>query len=460
MADVYVCPPPESGLISGSAGQLFAIIVSAAYPVLILASLLFFRYFQSSSVYLRKRSFGVVCFSACGALVAWSVTSLYDAVGPDKYPCALFGLLTLGLFLMVNLPPLFALTRYRNEMAAIKLAQKRYGQLVDPKATDADTLSLPTMSQAFAGHLRLTFGSREKQDKLLHAKFARSIYFPLFYGGINALPYLIYYFVKVGTDPRYYQGCYGCEIDETDSAFLLSMSIFGSGMGVCLNSSRVTKHDALRIVRECVFVWLASGVLITITFILILVDPGNLYSMHLFNWKILLIFSVCATIYIQTIHQVIMSQLLQRQLLLSGYINQVERFKDVMNNKGLKQDLRNHLNSELSGEILPFLESVENFKANFDRDGSEHRSNDIFDTFIVRFAPLEINLSSATRDKLLDHRDLVSPEMFDKAYDEIKVNLLNDGFARYLQELKKPRQDRASLAVTSEVTTTNATYDV
>jgi hypothetical protein len=449
----YICPPPHPGLIQGGGGQTFAIVAAVIYPIVLLVSIFIFLYFRNTSVFLRKRSLNVIVYTSMGAMVTWSCTALYDALSPAAYPCALFGFLMLSCIQMVLIPPLIALSRYRNEMAAYSIFRNRYlrasmSETILPGAGKVESSSKPahdelsdiSWPQAFHGHIKTTFGSRDPLDRLRHAKFARSYLFPLFYGGINVSPNILYYFIKLGTDPRYYNGCYGCELDTSDTAFLLASAIIGCGMGAFLNSPKIKKRDALRIVRECFFSWLIAGITVSISLVLFLTDPDQVYARQIFNWRILICFSVYSVVYIQTIHQVLMARRVKYHLLLSTSINQNDMLQEVLSDKNLKSELAKHLNSELCGEILPFLDAVDDFKLNFDKEDSKGpKASKILTTFINRSAPLEVNISHRIRVHLLAKLNSkeYSIDMFDNAYDEVKGNLLNDGFARYLEQVKK-----------------------
>ena len=454
----FVCPPPHRGLVPGSPGHSFAIAVCVVFPILLIIAGTWFKLAQKSSVFLRKRSFKIILATSIGGMAAWSITAVYDVVGPEKYPCTLFGLLNIMFILMINMPPLFALAQYRNEVAAFLISTKRYGRSsftsISAAKSDEDLTRSISWAQAFHGHVKTTFGSKDPIDRLRHAKFARSIQFKVFYATINIIPYAIYFVIKLANDPQYHNGCYGCELTTVDAAFLLSMAVFGCGMGVGLNSARLSRKDALRIVRECVFVWLSSGVFIVVAFVLYLTDPGNAYANGQFNYRILILLGALFPVYIQSVHQVIMAQRLRADLVTSNVINQAELFHDVMNDKDLKADLKMHLTSELSGEIVPFLDSVESFKASFDKStDNDQKARWILETFIQRNSPLEINISGAARSRLLDlmATNEYDIAMFDQAYEEVKGSLLTDGFARYVRGRRMKRQQQKAMTTRSSI---------
>jgi hypothetical protein len=323
------------------------------------------------------------------------------------------------------------------------------------------------------GHIStVMLGRRSRENRVLDAKFTRSAGFTVFYMVLTVLPYLVMYVIRLATDPRWHNGCYGCEIDTTDCIFLVTVLSFSIIISVMTLSFRVQRRDTLRIVRECLYVWIFGGTMCVVGYILLAIDPGQLYRTHgLVNWKIFILLSYPWTIYAQTLHQVIVAKMLKQQLIVSNLFGRGDRFVDVMKDKVLKEDLRQHLNRELSSEILLFLEAVDEFKSmaslhislssSPDRtekpfiglmngDVYRMRVKRIYDMFIKKGAPDEINIGSNLREDVLlkiiqnNQGDVIDFGVFDQAYEEVKNNLLKDGFARFLNKVVVDRKNRVS----------------
>jgi len=456
--------------------------MTASFPAFVFVCLAVYR---NSSVFLRKRSLSLILFSCIGTFLVWSVTVLYDALGSEYYPCALFMFINYVMIPFSAMPVLFKLNKYTTELAIIKLSKEiraqRDNQQQDTEHAASsgrasivggmESIPVPTENlglegemslKALMAHLRIFFKlSRSKKDQILNAKFCRSPGFLIFWFTLSTLPYLVVYFIRLGTTPEWLAGCTGCELNVVDTSILLAMVACTTATGVYPNSFRVSKKDALRVVRECVVTWSVSGALCVVGFSLHLADPGQVYQQGLFNWRFIIFLASVSIVYIQTVHQVLIARQIKHQLIASHDFDRADRFADVMKDRVLKDQLKNHLNGELSNEILLFLDAVNSFKHNGNTasltlgpqaalDQFKRHAKRIYDGFVAKNAPNEINISFDQREAILvrlvklNQQGAVDYTIFDEAYEEVKTNFLRDGFGRFLTKLRTMEAEKAA----------------
>jgi Regulator of G protein signaling domain len=257
---------------------------------------------------------------------------------------------------------------------------------------------------------------------------------------LTAAPFFIVYFIRLAMNPSWIY-CKGCEIEVFDAGYIIGIATFALILSILANptfSKKTSRRDGLRIVRECMWSWQISGFFFNLSFILYLTDPGQLYALGIFNWRMVMLFAIGMLFHVQSIHQVLLSSRIKRELVLATALDQNERFTEVMSNKELRAQLVTFLDSELSPEVIQFLTDVDDYKNSFDKDGAQFKGRQIFSTYIQSGAPLEINISSQLREDLLRRmpRGQFEQGIFDNAYMEVKKNFLGDGFSRFIKKLE------------------------
>ena len=410
-------------------GYTFAFYMTIAYPIAIFMFLCIFMRYRMSFVFLRKRSLDVIFVSAFGCMILWSCTALFDVIGADKYPCWLFGLLAYSCVPIVATALLIKAFRYINEVSAIRLRNNR-GNLQQ----DAANI---TLAQGFASHLRLLWRRGNERDVIRNARFTSSPALLAMWAAICNIPYVIMYIVRL-TQSSWVCGCYGCDLSTSDAAFLLGMYSFGVVAYILFMPIRISRRDALRIKRESAMAYLGMGFFVCLAMILFLTDPGAAYVHSRFNFRIISLFGGLLAMYIQTVHQVLIAKRIKHDVIQSPNFNREDLFLDVRRDKHLNRRLRMFLENELSGEILNFLDRVDDFKRDFEREGRNLRARQIYDEFIIQRAPHEVNLSYGTKQDVTNrimtgHIDF---NIFDDAYAEVRDALLKDGFTRFSNSLK------------------------
>jgi hypothetical protein len=459
--EVSICPPAsEMPHIDNGPYKTIALILTIAVPFLLVGQYALFVYYRSKFVFLRKRSLAVIAQAFAATAMAWGYTALYDYVGSGSFPCWVLQVLHYSAGPLLGTANLIQTSLYISEITIVRLRRtlKEAGDensLRRLKGIDGNGSGLlpRQVGRALLAHLRVIFKikmSRENRlrERIWNVKFVRSPWFNIFWVGTTYLPFVTAFAVRMGTDPQLTQ-CNGCELSTFDAAYAIGLFMFATSVGEASGSSRVSQVDALRIFREVKLSW-RTGYLIVLSFILYLADPGGAYASHVFNWRILFLVGAMALYYIKTTHQVLMAHYLRRQLLTNNFIAREDRFEDVfVRSKDLRQAFRNHLDGELSSEIYQFLDDVDELRANWEREkeGRQGRARRIFDAYIQKRSPMEINLSAAVRTDLVNAfvKGNVSVNCFDDAYAEIKTHLLSDGFARFLSklgDLERQKQER------------------
>ena len=438
------------------------------FPVALAAFILVFLYYKQSSVFLRKRSIELVILCVFGSIVLWSCTALYDVIGSQLYPCWLHAALVYLSIPLIAGPIMLKAALYINEVSAARLLK---GELLLVEAEDGGFVDItdchqtvPTMWESFKCYARVFMGNRERAVRVKAARFTSSKTFTYAWMLFSTIPYLIAYMVRLSTSAQWQNGCYGCEIELPDAAFLLAFYLFGTilfGIQVPIRIVATTR-DALRIKRECAIAWVGAGVWISLAMLLFLVDPNGAYASSAFNFRILALFGALHATYVQTVHQVIVARRLQRKLLASPNFNRDDLFTDVMQDKDLSTKLKNFLHAELSSEIMLFLSAVDQFRKEFEirKDSRQRMARQIYDEFVVRRAPNEINLSSEVRDRTsnrVEHGN-VNVHVFDDAYAEIKSMLLKDGFTRFLGTIRGDLSKVSHSSAAASVVVANAVH--
>lgn len=449
------CPVPLNLGPSSQSSPLYVYLVflSVIYPIFLVACLWVFVYNRNTSVYLRKRPLRIIVFAVVGNIIPWFTFAVYDLVGPENVPCWLFKMLCYMTYVLLIVPTILKLAYYRNERSMARLLEfvqqmDRNDDLFKEFAKQEDMLRGEASWRTTWAHLTMTFCSRRavtqlKRTKILNAKFCNSRAFVLLWFTLTASPFLLGFIVFVSSNPVN-TNCYGCELEWEDCAFMLCAAPFSLVIGLSTLRSQTANNDPLRIVRECIGIWLL-GATSMVGWILILVDPNELQKQNDMRWRILLCISSASAVYFQTVHQVVLSRSfkLRQELLSNNKFNYEERFQDIMNDKWAKAELKKHMRSELSAEILDFLEAVMKFKLDFASAAPMMRvimAEEIIDTYIKRGARLEVNLSSTIRESTVtsvaDAQLQVDPNVFDVAYNSVKESFLIDGFPRFLRYLK------------------------
>ncbi|KAH9261826.1 hypothetical protein BASA81_000482 [Batrachochytrium salamandrivorans] len=443
------CPPPLT--LVGMPPPLHDFLLSTIvlFPTYVLGCFLCFYANRNSSVFLRKRPLVPLALSLLGTIVPWLAFSVYDFMDPSHIPCWVFKFLCYLTYVMLIVPTILKLAKYRNDRARQLLQDAM--QKMSP--TDLEYIEFgegmlngEVSFRTVWAHLQMTMcpsRPKSRRVKILNARFCNSHAFVLLWFGFTGSPFLIGFIIAVSTNPT--SLCMGCEMEPVDLGFMLALAPLVFGIGFFTLKSQREGNDPLRIVQECLGVW-AIAMTSIVGWLLLLTDPGQIQGDNQFRWRIILLFTVAWVVYYQTVHQVIMSKSfkLRQELLISNTFNYEERFQDIMANKWTKRELRRHMNGELSSEIIDFLEAVQQFKIEYTSlaNGGVQlvAASEIYDTFVKRGARREVNLSYAIREAttqaLMEQGKDISFGVFDAAYDTVKRAFLADGFPRFLKYLK------------------------
>ena len=434
----------------GGPASAFSLFLVAFVPIFNLVSVLLFQYFKKYHLYLRKRPTRFILITSVALGTTWGGTCLFDYLGPEVYPCWL-------LALLFYISPVIATMTFVSKLSNffIEVAQVRFIQYSPDGQEMVHFHSVqPIVSwDTFSAHVRTAFHCRRmdryKEEALKNLQFVKTYSYFFFWIGISSLPVTIGYIYRLFSDANWYLGCTGCILTEFDCVILIVEYTIGFCFGPAglfkaafKNSKR---RDPLRILRESYYL-LITPILPIVGLILYLT---TFPVFHGFDWMNFMLFTYIFLVYFQTMHQVVMAKYLSVQLLSSRHqlLNREDLYLDVLNNKELLASFKRHLDFELSSEIYLFLAAVDKFKKT--EPGSQAQLMDaefILSTFIKRNAPFEVNISSAARERITNafqQKSLPGLTIFDDAYTEVKVALLNDGFARFLSKLSEEKNNNS-----------------
>ena len=446
--------PPYQGLIVGSAAHTYTLAILILYILYSVISLAVYNHFRKTTLFLSKRSFPLIICSTIGHLAALTATVIYDYFGPANWPCGLFTFLIYVMFPLSLAPTVLKRMNYLNKVLRVRVLlelQAEKGKMA--------SLSGEISFKALFAHLRVAFcHSRTKEDRILNAKFGTSKALPVLWIGFVFFSFLTCFFIRLATDPVLYNGCTSCELSNIDSGILIGVCVLNLLIGINGTPLRPDfKRDPLLINRESGFILLSQIPVAVITFSLLIADPGNVNANGMFSWRSIYLTGPVLVIFIEQWYVLYHSRRSQMFVIASDEFNTEDRFQEIMANPKLKQDLRMDLNNELSGEILAFLDTVDHYKnftcVNESLNVIVHEKNLIFENFIKKYSPFEVNISDQDREAI--EKEMVDDDasgelphnlVFDKAYLSVRRELLRDGFQRYLSLKKQEALNQVTVA--------------
>lgn len=351
----------------------------------------------------------------------------------------------------VNFPVILKVAQYQSRVSYLRLKRKieqerRANQIdVDETIIGPDPLRGEASIASMLAHLKIVFRlSNSQKDRVLHAKFSRTRGYSVLWFVLTCSHCIIAYIVRLGLNPQWLT-CSGCEMDILDSWVVVGLLVPSLLLSLASGPSifwKVPKYDALRVLREAMFSWHIGGFFFTLGSVLYIFDPADAYKRGVFDYKWLILVSIACFAYIQTFHQIYMSRVLRKKMLLGDHMNQEERLDEVLSDKIMRSQLESFLDAELSPEVLRFLYAAQNFKKKFGSESSassSKRGERIFNEFIASNASMEINISARVKVALQERMSQgeFPLDSFDQAYEEIKRALLFDGFPRFLDRMSR-----------------------
>jgi len=391
-----------------------------------------FFYARVSSVLLRQRASEPLLALFLGCACLWVAVPLRDALGPAAFPCVLGGFCD-----FVSVPLLFGPlilrvvmhdnARVRGELRSTNITI-RESQLVDE-------IDLSTFDAFVKTHL-FRRSQMDEETKYKSLVFAASRSHVALWISAVCLPFLVGFFVALGTRFEWQSNCYGCALQLPEAVFLILASSLLAGAGA-VNTWRIKKHpDPLGLVDECLTALATLWASMVVSLALYVADPGGVSGdMLAFNWRWIALAGTLATVYVVTVHQVRRSWSASTFILSKGAFDELDRLRDLRANKELFGLFKEHMRKEMSDEAIKFILDVDQWKSDFKRkkEGRQREARVIFDTYVVRKARLEVNIPSRVRDTL--QRDFnkgnVALDVFDAAYKECVHLLMTDSVPRF-----------------------------
>ena len=250
-----ICSFPPYGLDLQTPAYRMSLAFTIIFPIFIVTCFLTFAGFKKSSIYLRKRRLDLVLLSCFAAMLTWASTVLYDYLGSEAFPCALLLALVYFSLAISSIATFLKLTTYVNEvqylrLIEMKITQRSHNQNEEEETEEDDRISIknedllsPIVSlRAIFIHLRFAFlgSTRIQEDRILNSRFTRSKFFVVLWVLMVGIPFILAFFVRLGTDAVLYKGCHGCELTPFDcyysTAWLLVMLIIAFKSQNKLNS--------------------------------------------------------------------------------------------------------------------------------------------------------------------------------------------------------------------------------
>jgi hypothetical protein len=468
-------------------GLVVGLCFGLALPI---ACFLVFAYYKNSSILLRRRSSVLVLISILGSLIILAHTFVYDVVGPADFPCWLYYTLLYTNIPLIATPLLLRLKLYSNAVSAARkrnfaskapLHQSRVvegrstapsqdgSSVSDAGASVGERSGKTPASAAMApfnlmlAYLRVQLCGRrawarpQKQSfndlERLAQSFAQSDGFIWLWLFIALLPCLLALTVRLAITPAVQEGCNGCDIALGDVIFFMAdvsiLLVVGLWIAIPLYFSG---RDPLRLLDEFILAWIGGSQPALVGLVLQMLDPGQLYVNRQMDWMVLCWVAGFCMVMAQTLFVVYLAKRSKWDSIANPEFAAEERLNAVLHDATMKSAFRAHLIDELGDESLAFLDAADNFVAKFEQEGKQRRARMIFDEFVARGAPLEINISSGTREHLalVFQRGNVSMTVFEVARQEVVRMMCSDTFPRFLKKYEDERAQTRSLAAAGE----------
>lgn len=281
--------------------------------------------------------------------------------------------------------------------------------------------------------------------------FAVGPYFVWFWLAVTSVPFVLFYLVKIAVNEQW-RYCSGCDLDLSSFIFLVIMISIIFSCGLAVAYSLWYKPDPLQIVMELILVWVFGAFFGGLGLLLELLDIGGLKQSGRFVWFWVDIGAIFTMTFFQTSFHVIYLHRSRLTHLRVGNFSNAEILEDVMHDPELKKLLLEHMKTELSEEILLFVDEVDQWKANYNKPviTAEDRTNEqkakrIYTLFIIKGAPMEINISAKTKEAFVSNLSHIKVDqtIFDDAESEVRDMLRDDILPRFLASKRFRRYQKA-----------------
>jgi hypothetical protein len=377
-----------SGVLQGSAGYYFAIVLLAFTPLFILSTCAAFLYFQKRSMFLRKRKFFTVvitCFQVSSLLC---YTAIYDVVGAANFPCLLLAI-TFNLFAAVQAVNLvFKVTLFLNNSAELEIGKEiavenAYSEVSKSETSSSSSVFRPTYIPPKSTWK--TFGSfckslyiRDKRklslDERIEAlQFMKSSTYyvmlgpPVFFAAAATMG------IRIGLDSDMQNNCMGCRVSMYEAIVQLVLTAWGMLLSQSVFNFVSTANDTLRLnaeVKETLGFPFVVPWLLGLILYLADVDGVN----HTFNWLTLCLLCNMSMLF-NHVWKLIYLSYRQRRDMFKSKRDLPACFEEVYADPELKQALCALLDSEMSSEIYWFYDSVKFYHRTYDQ--SSERSKEL-----------------------------------------------------------------------------------
>jgi hypothetical protein len=420
-----VCPPPLPSYNPLAAPLTIAI----AFPIVAALLVGAFLSVQQSSVLLRQRSLEPLAISCLGCVALWIAIPLRDSIGPTSFPCVAAGFFDYLSLPLLAVPLVLRLVIHDNARLERDLRTKNIG------IRESQMIFEPDFSSMRAFVKRGLLGHDDEETKYKALVFAASKMHIALWVTIACAPFVIGFFVSLGTRQAWIQNCNACELGQPEAIFLvLAISLVLAG-GV-YKARHVSKHpDPLGLVQEFYLAFFSFYVLVLTSLILYLIDPNGVsVTQRAFNWRWIGLLGALALLYFSSAHLVFTVRF--AVTLTTRAFDETDRLKDLRANKEMFNLFKEHMKKEMSDEAIKFILDVDAWKDVFKRkkEGRQREARIIYDTYIIRKARLEINIPSIIRDTLARdfNKGNVALTVFDTAYKEVVHLLMSDSLPRFM----------------------------
>ena len=436
--------------------------------ILLLISMTFYFYINRNiSVILRRRPFHLLLMSTI-SMIVFLLVEFWRTISPNTLPCWFYFFIGFFITPAVLSPYVLRITYYSNALAMEDIKRKRMGS----------SIMLEDVSdwKAFLSYCKVKLSGTKNEEETIRAIiFPTRRAFAYLWILIFTIPFSVYYFINLIVLPNW-QACTGCAFQLKDTLFVIIVIVFIVILGLisCLYLIKNDRNDPLYYVREFLYCWMVGGSTCLTSLILHQIDPGSVQASRSisFFWGIALTY--IAMTFISTVLQVRRAKqnlaallLRMNEEALRNKVDVKEILEDIKKDKEMKRSLFDHMQKELSSEILEFIIRVDEWRSFVSDPKNEHvspgknqRAREIYDEFIRPLAINEVNLSSLIKDALYNifngggGANTITIVVFDKAYEEATNLLINDTLPRFIDKHKKVWAKQSTNTSTTTTTTT------
>jgi len=421
----------------------------------------------------KVRPFGLSAALVVCLLTGYLAPATLFPVLQDQIPCALvmffyvipvagFGaVLTMRAVLITTETLYSGLAKKEQHIFALDASETASQTTAGTHVSSSISVSSVMSSLAVMWKLiLLTLGCIKPSDlTITEIVFLKNSYYNLF--AQTLMPGIIITILLVTIFPEYRE----CNCELFSEIALLHLVFVGLYSGTALRAMAIAYSvggmDQKGVLEELFAVPVVIGPLITFVWILMVVDPGDLWYTRQFNWSIIFGATALVMWYICFGYQLLIQHRADRESFLVGRLETMQNMSTtISNDPDIKRDFTEFASKQFVTESLQFLEDIHTYRTLYYEKAETWRMSkfkNLVESYILPGSRLEINISYAQRKKIIDTYEQAKKlskfassedgfKVFDGSYDDVNQMITNGVWMEFLVQRNRKNR-RASRAV-------------